>query len=222
MRRTTKSKQQLAKTDAENHPGPYSWRAGRSPKQKLKGDKIMDRTLAGRMVNKVLTSAIRYGKEELGDTWTAQDGSLMACDGARVYKLKFTPLGIKGNAYAENADPLHADAIRLLQQQSEKYIDIYVHDDSFFQTDAPDVEIVKQKIETRKTAEKKATEAATYHFENGPYFNPMYLYDVIRLLPGAKWFITNNPYKPVIAISPDGLALLLPVRIFTGKAKKAA
>ena len=182
----------------------------------------MDRTLAGRMVNKVLTSAIRNNREALGDTWTASDGSIMACDGFRAYKLKFQPLGINGNAYAENADPLHADAIRLTRKRIEELIEYDVRDQSFFETEAPDVETVKQKIETRKIDEKKATEAATYHFENGPYFNPMYLNDVIRLLPGAKWFITNNPYKPVIAISPDGMALLLPVRVFTDKAKKAA
>lgn len=218
MRRITKSKQQA---DAENRPGPSSGRAGEISKQKLKGDKIMDRTLAGRMVNKVLTSAIRNKREALGDTWTASDGSTMACDGFRAYKLKFQPIGINGNSYAENADPLHADAIRLTRKRIEELLEYDVRDQSFFETEAPDVETVKQKIEQYKAGEKMADET-TYHFENGPYFNPMYLYDVIRLLPGAKWFITNNPCKPVIAISPDGMALLLPVRVFTGKAKKAA
>ena len=173
----------------------------------------MNRTLAGQIVNRVLRSAIRNHREEMGNAWTAKDGSTLASDGFRAYKLTFAPIGVNATT-AENKDPLHADAVRFYRQHVEKKIDECVHDRTYTRTDVPDAVIIKQKIEMMKDGTKESAHRALYRFGNGPYVNPQYLRDIVLLLPGAEWYATESPYKPVIAISPDGMAMLYPVRAF--------
>ena len=177
----------------------------------------MNRTLAGQIVNKVLTSARENIKRKGTHAWTenpwsAEDGSFMATDGIRIYKLKFNPLGVreKLGLQVDLDEIVKADVCR---RKLEKSVENTVYKKDYRLAAAPDPETVKQKIKSFSSSLKKDDPDVLYHFENGPYVNPGYLYDIVRLLPGADWYILpNRLYVPIIAMSPDGMAMLFPVR----------
>lgn len=137
----------------------------------------------------------------LSKGWIDVTGNQCFCDGFRAYRLK-TP--IDGVPMAEVGEiPVKLDTV-FKPLDTGKVVEM----------PAPDPDDVKSFIEAR--SDKRGRDFLPYDLgEFFPLVNPEYVRDVLRLFPGAKWYvvekIASRPTKPVFIVHEMGSACIMPM-----------
>lgn len=166
---------------------------------------------AAAICNRLLRS-VRRQYSNLKNAWTDEQGRCCMADGYRAYRLAKTPngLSVAWTCEAESARVARVDLNRFFQPLEAGNVE---------EMPAPDADAVKAFIAANTTRQGRKNIFNDAPFDLGkrfPMVNAKYLLDVIRLLPGAKWFVLDDPYKrmvnPIFAVSDDGSALIMPIR----------
>ena len=158
--------------------------------------------------NRVLSAARGIYHKEIWNAWLDADGRTNVCDGFRAYRLLRRPDGLS--------------TVLTVAPRFCKPIDLTP---VFQPLDLGDVVSMPAPVETDVDAVRryKSTDSRVL-FDLGvefPAVNGRYLWEIMQLLPGAKWFCLRDPRRrmlsPVYAVSDAGSACLLPIRTY-GKA----
>ena len=143
------------------------------------------------------------------------EGKCYIIDGFRGYRLNKRPSGITEIWRAETPTDEEMKNIKKLHDYLVNGLFAPLDNKTLAEMPAPDANAVKSFIKSINNGECTNKSNAFELGDGCPFVNPWYLLDIIELLPGAKWYY--NPERtldPVYAESPDGAAVLLPIRIF--------
>lgn len=141
--------------------------------------------------------------------WMDAAGRACFCDGFRACRLTAP---VDGVPMAEPGKvPMNLD-IAFQMLDAGKVVEM----------PAPDPGAVKSFM--AENADKRGHGSQPYDLgEFYPLVNPEYVYDVLRLFPGAKWYVSENvqarPSAPVFIVHEQGTACILPIR--PGPAKRS-
>ncbi len=176
-------------------------------------NKYTEKTAAA-VCNRLLKAARKMPRELFHNAWTDKAGRCCLSDGFRAYRLSNCPDGLNAQRPAPivGGNPFDLDKIAFTSLDVGDVVEM----------PAPDMNAVKTFI----TAEKQKPIAnMVYDLGNEyPAVNALYLLDMIRLFPCAKWYIDRDAYArmvhPVFAVCAEGSAALLPVRVGSKPCKK--
>lgn len=170
--------------------------------------------------NRVL-SASRAVKEYTGikNAWEDKQGRTYVCDGYRAYRLNSSPDGLSVllGIFPSAEKVKKAAHVRAGIEGMFDALDGW----NLVPMPAPDAEQVK-------AAARHSVYDDGIKFDLGadfPTVNAKYLRDVIEMFPGAVWYCTDGDKRmtsPIYAVSPDGAAIVLPIRTEAKRAWKCA
>lgn len=140
-------------------------------------------------------------------SWTDAAGNQCFCDGFRAYRLR-DPL--------PNMPTLPEETKRISLDPTFKPLDA----GNVIEIPAPDPDAVKTFVNESRPMHKgkrSYTNVPAYDLgEAMPDLNPLYMLDVLRLFPGAAWYVLPDPAArlcaPVFIVHDAGTACILPVR----------
>lgn len=162
---------------------------------------------AAAVCNRLLKAARKTPRELFHDAWTDKTGRCCLSDGFRAYRLSSCPDGLN----ADRPAPLVCGNPFDLDKSAFSSLDT----GDVVEMPAPDVNAVKTFI-----AAEKQKPGANMVYDLGaefPSVNALYLLDMLRLFPCAKWYVDPDPYarmiRPVFAVCDEGSAALFPVRV---------
>lgn len=160
---------------------------------------------AARYCNKVL-NAVDGNRPELLNAWSDNFNRWFVCDGYRAYRLESEPdglriiLGLKVNSPA-----VHARFTEVHFKIEAMFDECYTNNVVEIPVDINDV----------VTAARSKDDITIDLGENFPVVNARYLKDAMEMLPDGKVYCQDNArrmFSPVYVKSPDGIALILPIR----------
>lgn len=156
---------------------------------------------AGRYFNRVLDSNSE-SRPGLLNAWNDTFNRWFACDGYRAYRINVFPDGVREilglNPRPGEYDSLHSKIEEMFDAQ---YID-----------NVTEIPVNQDEI----TAAAKNKDDFTIDLGTDfPVVNARYLREAMEMLPNGKVYCQNNSrrmFSPVYVKSPDGIALILPIR----------
>lgn len=172
---------------------------------------------ASALAEKLLKSARKRENKKLSraiENAYIHEGKCYITDGFRGYRLNACPSGITEVWRAETPTP---EEIKNIDRVHECLVGMFapLDNNTLAEMPAPDANAVKSFIKAINEGERVNGQNAFELGDGCPFVNPWYLLDIIELLPGAKWYYNpDRMLDPIFAESPDGAAVLLPIRIF--------
>lgn len=169
---------------------------------------------AAAVLNSLLRAARKQPREGLHDAWTDEQGRTCALDGFRAYCLNTAPAGMQVT-WTCRPDPARAAARAAENNAILARVFAALDAGKVVEMPAPDADAVKAFIAAEK---QEPTHKGIYDLgKDFPAVNMKYLYDIIRLFPAAKWYVSADPYarmvSPIFIVADEGRACLLPVRV---------
>lgn len=160
---------------------------------------------AARYCNKVLND-VENNRPALRNPWSDSFNRWFVCDGYRAYRLEHEPdglpvyLGLHVNTPAEQA------------KVTEVHFKIEAMFDACYVDNVVEIPV---DINDVITAARSKDDITIDLGEDFPVVNARYLRDAMEMLPGGKVYCQDNArrmFSPVYVKSPDGIALILPIR----------
>lgn len=162
---------------------------------------------AARYCNKVLTGVEPERARALENAWSDTFGRWFVCDAYRAYRLESEPDGLRV--------VLHERMLNAAQRAEVERVHIAV--ESMFDAERIGA-TVEIPVDYDAVVAASRDREADYTIDLGedfPVVNARYLRDAMELLPGGRVCCQDNARRmisPVYVMSPDGIALILPVR----------
>lgn len=169
--------------------------------------------IAATVINGILRYNRKSSRENLYNPWTDEKGRTCTTDGFRVFCLPWRP------AILEDVETSAIDADRATLAAGLNRICFADLDaGNMIEIPAPDLDAVKAHIAQHKGDNSRSAMAYDLGADL-PVANAKYLYDVLRVLPGATWYVKADPVKRmsgcICAVTETGArAAVLPMRVF--------
>lgn len=160
---------------------------------------------AAKYCNKVLAN-VTSDHPALADPWHDNFNRWFVCDGYRAYRLNKQPDGLM----------VHWSVLTLSAVMRNKFIMVHNAVESMFDADILEkISEVPTTYETVMDVYRNSDDGTIDLGEDFPVVNVKYLCEAMEMLPGGKVYCTDSAKRmisPVYVISPDGVALILPIR----------
>lgn len=171
--------------------------------------------------NKVTSAqrSLQHPHPGLINPWEDDNARTYVCDGYRAYRLSNRPDGLT-EVWTIHTSPARMNDAQRVHASIEHMFDA-LDGWNLVPMPAPDAEKVK-------AAARHSVYDDGIKYDLGadyPIINAKYLRDIIEMLPGAVWYCTDGDKRmtsPIYAVSPDGAAIVLPIRTEAKRAWKSA
>lgn len=164
----------------------------------------MTKSRSAAVCNRLLSSARKGGRENVKNAWMDSKGRCVMTDGFRAYRLNEKPTGLSEILTAKPATIQHFNLDPIFQPLDEGRAD---------EMPTPDMDALRSFLKDHR----KEDGPALFDLGSGlPVVNAVYLLDIMRLLPDAKWYLdprqSSRLISTIYALSESGSACLMPVR----------